>query len=125
MKELIMYRCEMCGNLICMVENSGVVPVCCGVEMTHVIANTEDASSEKHVPVIRREGTEVRVIVGEQPHPMTVQHHISMIFLLTNKGMHTRCLNADDDAEATFNIDLDENVIAAYAWCNLHGLWKN
>lgn len=47
MNELILYRCEICGNLICMIEDSGVVPECCGTEMTRITANTEDASAEK------------------------------------------------------------------------------
>lgn len=125
MKELVMYRCNICGNLICMIEDSGVVPECCGEEMTRITANTEDASAEKHVPVMRREGVNVQILVGGLPHPMTPQHHISMIFLLTNKGVYMHRLTPDDAAEAIFNIRLDEDVISVYAWCNVHGLWKS
>ena len=46
MKELIMYRCEICGNLICMIEDSGVVPECCGAEMTRIVANTDERQPE-------------------------------------------------------------------------------
>ena len=36
MENLKLYRCEICGNLICMIEDSGMVPECCGLEMTRV-----------------------------------------------------------------------------------------
>lgn len=125
MKELVLYRCAICGNLICMLEDSGVTPECCGMEMTPIIANIEDADAEKHVPVTRREGVNVQILVGGLPHPMTPQHHISLIILLTNKGFYMRRLKPSDTAEALFNIRLDEDVISVYAWCNIHGLWKN
>lgn len=124
MNELILYSCPICGNLICMIEDSGVVPVCCGSEMTRIIANTVDADAEKHVPVMRREGVNVQILVGGLPHPMTPAHHISRIILLTNRGVYLRRLNPGDPAGTIFNIRIDEDVISVYAWCNLHGLWK-
>ena len=125
MKELVMYRCAICGNLICMVEDSGVTPECCGMEMTRVIANTEDAATEKHVPVMHREESKVHILVGELPHPMVPQHYISMVFLLTDRGVYMRRLNPGAAAEATFSICPDEEVQSVYVWCNLHGLWKS
>ena len=123
--KLVLYRCNICGNLICMIEDSGVVPECCGVEMERIEANTVDAVQEKHVPVVRRKGVDVEIMVGGFPHPMTEQHHISWILLLTTKGVYMRRLKPDDAAEAIFNIRVDEDVISVYAWCNLHGLWRN
>lgn len=125
MKELIMYRCEICGNLICMIEDSGVVPECCGTEMTRITANTEDAAVEKHVPVIRRNGETIEILVGGQPHPMTPQHYISLIFLLTSGGMYLHSLNPGDTPGTAFSIRPEEDVLSAYAWCNIHGLWKS
>lgn len=124
MNELIIYRCEACGNLICMIENSGVVPECCGMEMIAITANTEDADTEKHVPVTEWDGAELRVKVGGLPHPMAEQHRIDMIFLLTDKGVHMHRLNPGDDAETVFSVCPDEHPVSVYAWCNIHGLWK-
>lgn len=124
MGELVLYRCSICGNLICMIEDSGVVPECCGEEMLRITANTEDADAEKHVPVVMRKGVNVQILVGGLPHPMTPKHHISFILLLTSGGVYMRRLTPTDAAEAVFNIRLDEDVISVYAWCNIHGLWK-
>ena len=45
-------RCTMCGNLVGMVEDGGVTPVCCGKEMKVLKPNTTDAAKEKHVPAL-------------------------------------------------------------------------
>lgn len=124
MNELTLYRCGICDNLICMIKDSGVVPKCCGTEMTRVIANTKDASVEKHVPVIQRDGNSVHIYVGEQPHPMTHMHYISLIVLLTGSGLYMRSLTPDCASETVFDIQPEEEVISAYALCNIHGLWK-
>ena len=42
-----------------MIHDAGVKPVCCGEPMTELVANTTDAATEKHVPVVEVEGNEV------------------------------------------------------------------
>ena len=124
MKELVLYRCEVCGNFICMVEQSDMVPVCCGRTMHRIEANTEDsAAGEKHVPVIIEDGTAVRVRVGETEHPSLTNHHIEWIALLTDRGSYAYALNAGEKPEAEFRLRVGEETLAAYAYCNLHGLW--
>lgn len=125
MKEMILYRCEICGNLICMVENSGVVPICCGKKMTAFTANSVDATVEKHVPVLVRDGEGAHVFVGKTPHPMTEEHRISHIFLLTNKGLYMRFLKSSEAPEVCFRLCPGEEILTAYALCNIHGLWKS
>ncbi len=44
--------CKTCGNLIEMIIDSGVTPKCCNNEMVELIANTTEAATEKHIPVI-------------------------------------------------------------------------
>jgi superoxide reductase len=117
------YLCEICGNLIGMIRDSGVAVICCGEEMTPLEANTVDASKEKHVPVVSvLEGT-VTVEVGSTVHPMTEEHLIEWIYLETEKGGQRKALKAGDPPKATFALYKD-NAVAAYAYCNLHGLWK-
>lgn len=125
MKELKIYRCDICGNMICMIEDSGVNPECCGTGMTLAVPNTKDGAVEKHVPVVRKDGATVQILVGDKPHPMTDQHYISYIFLLTDSNFYMHRLEPGDAPEATFCIPKGEEVIAAYSWCNIHGLWKN
>ena len=123
MERMILYRCNICGNLLAVVEGSGVVPVCCGQPMEEVEANTTDATKEKHVPVIKRKRCSVYVKVGEDPHPMKDEHYIQWILLVTDKGRYRKKLEPGDDPCVEFCLVPDEQVDCAYAYCNIHGLW--
>lgn len=118
------FRCRHCGNMIGMIHEAGPTVVCCGEEMTYLNANTTDAATEKHVPVITIDGTKVNVTVGSVPHPMLPEHHIAWIYLLTEQGGQRKCLPVDGEPSVDFAITEDDRVIAAYEYCNLHGLWK-
>ncbi len=124
MDSLTLYRCNTCGNLIQMIQDSGIIPICCGEQMELVRANSKEATMEKHVPVIEQNDRRIRIRIGSLPHPMTEEHHIEWIVLLTNKGMYMRELKISDYPECTFTIGEDEKVFAAYSYCNLHGLWN-
>ena len=118
------YLCEKCGNVIEMVSPSGVPVVCCGQKMTKLEAGTTDASREKHVPTVTVNGNTVEVCVGAVIHPMTPEHSIQFIYLLTNKGVKRVDLSPVDEPKATFTLAEDEKAVAVYEYCNLHGLWK-
>lgn len=117
------YICEHCGNLIGMIHDAGVPMMCCGRKMTKLEPGTVDASHEKHVPVVTVDGTRVRVDVGEVEHPMSEEHSILWVYLQTDKGGHRKCLEVGKPPVASFILP-NEKPIAAYAYCNLHGLWK-
>lgn len=118
------YRCNHCGNIVAFLHASGVTPDCCGEEMMLLRPGVTDGATEKHVPVIVVNGDRVMVSVGAAEHPMTDGHHIDWIVLETNRGMHVTNLKvADGKAEAGFTLQKGELAIAAYEYCNLHGLW--
>ena len=50
-------------------------------------------------------------------------HYIEMIIIETKKGLQVKYLNPGEEPYAEFLLDNDE-VVAAYEYCNLHGLWK-
>jgi superoxide reductase len=107
-----------------MIHASGVQMICCGDPMTEVVPNTTDAAQEKHVPVIGVDGNKVTVDIGSVPHPMTPEHHIAWVYLETEKGGQRKCLPVDGAPQISFSLTADDKVVAAYAYCNLHGLWK-
>ena len=117
------YICEKCGNFVSMINSSGVKMKCCGQEMTELKPNVVDASHEKHVPVVEFSDGAVKVSVGSVIHPMSEEHNIAWISLVTDKGEYRKCLSVSDAPVAEFCVK-DEKPIAAYAYCNLHGLWK-
>lgn len=118
------YRCEHCGNIVEFVEASGVPVVCCGQPMTELVAGSVDAALEKHVPVVTVEGNVVKVAVGEVEHPMVPEHFIGWVTIETKKGSQIKYLKPGEKPEVEFVLAADDELVATYEWCNLHGLWK-
>ncbi len=118
------YRCEHCGNIITYIKDSGVKVVCCGEPMKLIVPNSTDAAGEKHVPVIEVNGKEVVVKIGSVAHPMAAEHHIEWVVLETKEGRQRKALTVDGAPEVKFTITDTDEVVNAYAYCNLHGLWS-
>ena len=98
---------------------------CNHADFEELTPNTSDGAAEKHVPVIKVEGNRVTVMVGEVEHPMTEEHYIEWIMLETKKGMQTVYLDhKTGKPHAEFLLTDADEVIAAYEYCNIHGLWK-
>lgn len=117
------YKCEHCGNVAVKVYDKKVPLMCCGEKMVELTANTTDAATEKHVPVVAVDGAKVSVVVGEVEHPMTEEHLITMIVLETKKGFQVAELTAEDAPKASFAVAEGDEPVAVYEYCNLHGLW--
>lgn len=118
------YRCDHCGIIVGIVQDGGGTLICCGEPMRALEANTTDAAQEKHVPVVEINGNLVTVSVGSVTHPMMDEHHIAWIALETNQGMHRKELPHTGEPKAVFALAEGEKPVAAYEYCNLHGLWK-
>ena len=118
------YICEHCGNIVTFVKSSGVPVMCCGQKMTELVPGTTDAAVEKHVPVIQAEGAQVIVTVGSVEHPMIPEHFIEWIALETQEGNQRKELKPGSKPQAVFMLAETDKAVAAYAYCNLHGLWK-
>ena len=116
--------CEHCGNLIGMIRDSGVPMVCCGQKMTELVPGTLDGAAKKHVPSYVVDGNKVKVTVGSVEHPMVENHYIEWIAVETEKGAQRKTLQPGDKPALEFALTEDDSVVAVYAYCNLHGLWK-
>lgn len=123
-KEPKFFICKHCGNIITLLEDSGVPVVCCGENMKELTANTTDGAQEKHVPAVEKGGNKLSVAVGSVLHPMLPEHHIAWIYLQTNLGGQFKYLEVGAEPKAEFVLSEGETPVAAFEYCNLHGLWK-
>ncbi len=114
------YKCPICGNIITVVDGNAKNIKCCGREMEELVANTEDAALEKHVPVYEKIGDHIEVRVGEVSHPMVENHYIMFIAQIFGDNINIVKLKPGDEAKATFEYVSGAKV---YEYCNLHGLW--
>lgn len=123
MSEIKFFICEHCGNIVGMIHNAGVPLMCCGQKMKQLVPGTVEASTEKHIPVAAVEGNLVKVTVGAVEHPMTEEHLIQWVYLQTTAGGQRKVLAPGAVPTVTFTLTEDEQPVAVYAYCNLHGLW--
>ena len=76
------------------------------------------------IPVITVDGNKVTVAVGEVEHAMMDAHYIQWITLETEQGRQRKILNPGEKPVAEFALVEGDKAVAAYEYCNLHGLWK-
>ena len=118
------YICKTCGKIIAIVKETAVPTMCCGQKMEEIVPGTTDAAAEKHVPVFEVKDQKVFVTVGAVPHPMLPEHYIEWVSIQTKLGNQRKELKPGDEPKVCFSICEDDEVLAVYAYCNLHSLWK-
>ena len=116
------YRCNICGNIVEILQGGKGQLVCCGENMELLEENTKDASLEKHVPVKEVEGDKITVKIGSAEHPMDDDHYIDWIEVLVDDKVYRQNLKPGDKPVAVFNVS--GNDVKARAYCNLHDLWS-
>ncbi len=125
-KKFAVYKCEVCGNMVEVLEVGGGTLVCCGQPMNQLEEKTTDQGNEKHVPVVEKTSSGIKVKVGSVPHPMEKEHFIQWVDIITDKKSYKQFLSPEQAPEAEFcDCDLDMNdIVAVREYCNVHGLWK-
>ncbi len=121
---LKIFKCNVCGNIVILTVEGGGKLVCCGQDMTLLEPNTSEGAGEKHLPDVTVEGNKVLVKVGSVAHPMLPAHYIQFVVLETSKGYKVAKFSPGEAPEAAFVLSEGEEAVAAYEYCNLHGLWK-
>ena len=121
MRELLIKKCKNCGAYVkvfkdCKCKNCGIV--CCGESMEVLTPNSVDAAVEKHVPTYEVKDGKIRVEVN---HVMEDEHYIEWIAFVNDEKSEFAYLKPGMDA----TVEFDDDKGTLYAYCNLHGLWKN
>ena len=124
MSNVKFYICEHCGNIVEKVIDKKVPVVCCGEKMKLIEPGVVEASREKHIPVVTVDGHSVKIDVGSVAHPMSEEHSILWVCLETSCGVYRKNLAVGSAPIVSFALSDGESPVAAYAYCNLHGLWK-
>lgn len=119
------YICKHCKNIITKLNDSNVDVICCGEKMQLMLPGETDGALEKHVPLVKQNKNEVVVEVGSIEHPMVDAHYIMWIVIETTKGHHVFKLKPNEKPCCKMLLAEGEELITAYEYCNLHGLWKS
>lgn len=120
-----LYKCSVCGNVVEIAHVGGGELVCCSKPMQLMVANTQEASTEKHIPVIEKTEKGYIVKVGSVAHPMEEKHYIEFIEVFSQDGkIGRKYLKPGDKPEAEF-LSTGVKIVKARIYCNLHGLWES
>lgn len=117
-------KCNKCDTILGVVNSENHNINCCGEQIKELVANTQEASLEKHIPVVEVRENVVSVVVGSVLHPMSVEHHIAWVAIETEEGFQRKQLNVIGEPTITFALTANDKLKSVYAYCNLHGLWK-
>jgi len=115
------YKCEVCGNIIEVLEVGGGTLVCCGKPMILLQEKEKDIGMEKHVPVIEKTLSGIKIRVGSAEHPMEEKHYIQWIEVIANGKTYKEFLKPGMKPEAEFCVSGNMQI---RAYCNVHGLWR-
>lgn len=120
-----LFKCPYCGNIVFSVKDSGKSLYCCKQKMERVSPGMIDASAEKHVPVVEIKDGKILAKVGAVEHPMNEDHYIEWIAVETTKSTRQILLKPGTKPEAVFYLDDGDTFKAAWAYCNIHSIWKS
>lgn len=126
MNLLDIYKCNICGNIVEIIHSGGGELVCCSQPMERLKEQTnEDMNLEKHLPVIERDGENVKIKVGKIPHPMTLEHHIEFIEAISEDKKYIKRKFLHPEEEPILEFKCNCGKIIAREYCNIHGVWKD
>ena len=124
-KKLEMYKCGVCGNFVEVVLPGIGELVCCNQPMNLLKPNTTDAAQEKHVPFFIKGDEQLEVRVGSVLHPMTDDHYIQFIEVISDDEKYVKRKYLYPTEEPIFPLKgYDIGSLTALEHCNLHGLWE-
>lgn len=124
MKEITLLYCKHCKKVVELLPGTHCCDtICCGEPMTKLVPNTTEASVEKHIPVLELKGNVAKVSVGSTLHPMSSEHYIMFVYLITNKNVYRHDFTPTDSPVCEFALLEGEKVEQVLSYCNLHSLW--
>lgn len=121
-----LYKCNICGNIIEVINPGDGQLVCCSVPMEELKEQTnDDIAQEKHVPIVTIEGNTKTIRVGSIPHPMEENHYIVFIEAVSpdKKYLKRKYLYPGDEPKMELKQNCSYDKFTARELCNIHGLW--
>ncbi|MDR2545093.1 MAG: desulfoferrodoxin [Methanobrevibacter sp.] len=115
-------KCKKCGSVLeKLVQGPETVSL---DDLEELKPKHDGEGSQKHVPILERNGDNVIIKVGEITHPMEAEHRICFIELIDGNVTYRKTLKPGEEPKAVFKVDTDISKLKAREYCNVHGLWE-
>ena len=119
--KLQIYKCNICGNIVQILQEGDGNLICCGKEMQLMdIQYDTNELGEKHTPKVEiKDGKKYVSVVG---HRMTNEHYIQFIesFTRDKKELHLKFFEPFEEPEMDSKLD---GEFSSIEYCNIHNLW--
>lgn len=125
-EKLQIYKCNVCGNIVEIINPGVGELVCCSVPMEQLEEQSTDKDmQEKHVPIVTLEGEHRTIRVGSIPHPMIENHYIIFIEAISQdkKYLKRKYLFPNEEPKLELKSDCFNMGFIPRELCNIHGLW--
>ena len=122
--KLQIYKCNVCGNLVQILQEGDGNLICCGQEMELMpIQYDTNELGEKHTPKIEiKDGKKFINVFG---HPMLKEHYIQFIETYTKDKNEVHIKFFSPESIPEMENRLHETDFDSIELCNIHGLWGN
>lgn len=120
------YKCDHCGNLFLAHQDGQAIPLCCAAPMRMLTPNQDDGMLiPSHWPriIVNTDENTVHVKVGMIQHPMDANHYIRWLLCIQNNHTLLRYFKPGGKPEMIFPLHEPDATLAAYSYCEPHGLW--
>ncbi|MCD7740540.1 MAG: desulfoferrodoxin FeS4 iron-binding domain-containing protein [Candidatus Gastranaerophilales bacterium] len=125
-EKLQIYKCNVCGNIVEIINPGAGQLSCCSIPMEQLEEHSnDDNANEKHVPIVTIEGENKIIRVGSIPHPMEKDHYIIFIEAISpdKKYLKRKYLQPGDEPKMELKQNCNYESFNARELCNIHGLW--
>lgn len=119
-KKLELLRCNLCQNLVEVINEGQGELVCCNEEMKHLIEHEVEENNPHYAHIERIDNLTKKITFN---HVMTPEHHLEFIEVISNdlKYIKRKCLNFDETPELTFRCECKEGFFIRL-YCNVDGV---
>lgn len=125
-EKLEIFKCDACKKTIQVLLDGAGELVCCNKPMIKMIAHAgNEMKNEYHIPVTIATDNNEFIQVGKELHPMSQEHHIELIQVISECGkkIMLHYLSEDDEPKIKMYCD-DFGQYKMREICNIHGLWE-
>ena len=118
----VFFRCGICGSISIVYGDCSLTEFKCGCNGTRQRLETPGSEEKDGIHALSyvffggAEHNAVQISVGDGNHPMTEEHRIQWIYLLTYEGGQLKYLDTSLKARTTFAMA----GMDAYSYCNRH-----
>lgn len=122
-QKLDVFKCELCTNVVEVLQEGVGELVCCNEAMKKLEANCADEHN-KHFAFVSVKEDNKNLKHIKINHEMTKGHYIKMIEVISNdkKYLKRECFKENELPELTLNCECKEGFYIR-VFCNIDGMW--